>query len=93
MKRVFSALLAVASSSSAYAAPQQLDLAPSDKWRVDYADDACVLSRSFQSGGQDYKLGLTFEPVSADVWMRLRAPDSVSHFDSGEIKVESTGLR
>ena len=91
MKPLLTALLAVALSSPACAAPEQIDLVPSGKWRVDYAENGCVLSRSFTGAGKEYKLGLTFEPVSADVWMRLRGPDSVSHFDSGEIKTEIDG--
>lgn len=91
MNRVLTAMLAAALGSPAQAAPEQIDLVPSGKWRIDYADNGCVLSRPFTANGQEYKLGLSFEPLASNVWMTIHSPDTVNRRDDGDAKVEIDG--
>ena len=91
MNRLLIAMLAVALGSPAQAGPGQIDLVPSAKWRIDYADNGCVLSRPFTANGQEYKLGLSFEPLASNVWMTLHSPDTVNRRDDGDAKVEIDG--
>lgn len=94
MKRLLAFLTAAAMIAPVQAAAPttQLDLTPAGKWRIDYADDGCVLSRDFTSGGQPHKVALTFEPVTPNVWMTLHSPDRFGHRDDGDARVEIDGV-
>ena len=48
-------------------------LLPTGQWQVSYADDGCVLSRTFDSGGSNYDFALTFEPVNPSAWLRIHS--------------------
>ena len=88
-------VLSVASAPVAAAAPP---LGPSGKWVVEYADDACVLQRSFGEGGEKTTFGLRparddsgYEVIVVTSGEARRATSGVAHmrFLPGNERVEA----
>jgi TonB family protein len=88
MLRVLIALCAGFIASAGFAAAGSVQLDPAGPWRVDYADDGCVLSRPFSAAGARHDLGLTFRPLQKRVWLRIRSSEQVRARDDEEIKVD-----
>ena len=92
MNRVLALICALAVASPATGANPQIELVPAGKWRVDYADDGCVLTRPYSAAGETHKLAITFEPIHSKLWVRLHSPDKVRGRDHGDTKVAVDGV-
>lgn len=88
--RVLSVAALMAGSFQTAAAPIQLE--PNGPWRVDYADELCILNRSFGQSGGTHTLALTLEPLQSRAWLRLRSPDRVRRRDDEKVTVEVDGV-
>lgn len=83
-------LWSLLASAPSYAEPVQLQ--PAGPWRIDYAEDSCLLSRPFTGSGQAHNLVATFEPLQGRVWMRLSSPEELRKRDDEKITVEVDGV-
>lgn len=89
MLRALISLFAALAASNL--APEAKQLEAAGPWRLVYADDGCVLSRTFVAGRESYEFSLTVEPVVNSVWLRLHGSDTVRSRDDGEIRVDVDG--
>ena len=69
--------------------PTQLQ--PTGQWQVNYADDGCVLSRTFKNDGTNYDFALTFEPVNPKAWLRIHSAEDLGGRRDGDADVTIDG--
>jgi TonB family protein len=80
---------ALLSSVAAPAASEPTPLKPTSKWMVDYAENLCVLSRSFGSKEQPVILGFKPSPMAESIRLLLIVDSAQSVPSSGTGSVQS----
>ncbi|MEO6114375.1 MAG: energy transducer TonB [Sphingomicrobium sp.] len=74
MHKAMIAVTVSALASSAVAAPPALEWQATGKWTVEFADQQCLASRAFASGGEEIAIALRPRPATPRTTLYLRVP-------------------